>query len=258
MAKTTMSTVDRAFSFLRYFSVHAPEIGLSELARMAGHDKTTTLRSLTALERNGFVEQDSITKKYRLGLAPINLARIRERSFPIEAILKPHIQKLARDTGETAHATLVAGTVLVTAFTYEPERATRVFLDPSAPLPVHATASGLAIAAHLPNPQSELLLGTAPFESFTEQTPPNREEIAALLHTIRASGHARADQFYEADVIGTAVPFFSPSGLPVGAIAVAAVASRFDDNLSQRIITALTSAGHDITKELGGRRPESL
>ena len=49
MAKTTMSTVDRAFSFLRYFSVHAPEIGLSELARMAGHDKTTTLRSLTAL-----------------------------------------------------------------------------------------------------------------------------------------------------------------------------------------------------------------
>ena len=59
-------------------------------------------------------------------------------------------------------------------------------------------------------------------------------------------------------MIGTAVPFFSPSGLPVGAIAVAAVASRFDDNLSQRIIAALTSAGHDITKELGGRRPESL
>lgn len=49
MAKTTMSTVDRALSFLRYLSVHAPEIGLSELAQMAGHDKTTALRSLAAL-----------------------------------------------------------------------------------------------------------------------------------------------------------------------------------------------------------------
>ena len=79
--RTTMNSVDRALGLLRHFSVQTPEYGLSALARVSGNDKTTTLRCLTALERNGIVEQHPETKKYRIGFAPLHLSRIREKSF---------------------------------------------------------------------------------------------------------------------------------------------------------------------------------
>lgn len=62
MARQMMGTVDKALSLLRFFSPQIPELGLSELTRQSGFDKATTLRCLTALERNGFVEQDVNTR----------------------------------------------------------------------------------------------------------------------------------------------------------------------------------------------------
>lgn len=255
--RTTMSTVDKALALLRHFSLESKELGLSELARMAGHDKTTTLRCLTALERNGFVEQDAVSRKYRLGLAPINLARIREHSFPVQSVLSRYTDMLARDLGETTHATLLLGETLVTATISEPERALRVALDPSEILPMHATASGLAVAAHLPKDQRATLLARKDLRAYTPQTPTQGAGVAALLKDCQTTGLARADGTYEADVTGTAAAFFGASGQPVGAVAVAAVAHRLTPDLQSRIDTGLRQAARDITRDLGGVFPSS-
>lgn len=255
MPKATMSTVDKALALLRHFSVQRPEAGLSELARLAGYDKTTTLRCMTALERNGFVEQDSASKRYRLGLAPINLARIRERSFPLLAVLQPHLDRLRDTTQETAHATVLSSGKLMTALICEPDRATRVFMDPSAHLPVHATASGLAIAAHLPQAERAALIAAAGFERFTEHTPDTPQNLEPLLQQTRACGFGRAAQSYDSDVVGTAAAFFDASGLPIGAIAVAAVSSRFDTSLATLIEHEIVATARAVTLEFGGAFP---
>ncbi|WP_298862175.1 IclR family transcriptional regulator [uncultured Sulfitobacter sp.] len=258
MSKPVMSTVDKALSLLRHFSLQRPEMGLSELARLAGYDKTTTLRCMTALERNGFVEQDQQSKHYRLGLAPINLARIRERSFPLLAILQPHVDALRDSTQETAHATVLSAGRLLTALVNEPDRATRVFMDPSVDLPLHATASGMIIAAHMPQAERAAFVASSRFERFTENTPVTPEMLEPLFAKFRAQGFARAEQSYEDDVIGTAVAFFDANGRPVGAIAVAAVASRFDSPLARKIEQELTATGRKLTRELGGIAPAPL
>lgn len=257
MSKPVMSTVDKALSLLRHFSVQRPEMGLSELSRLAGYDKTTILRCMTALERNGFVEQDAQTKAYRLGLAPIHLARIRERSFPLLAVLQPHVDDLRDLTQETAHATLLSSGRLINALIAEPDRATRVFMDPSADLPVHATASGMAIAAHMSPQERASLVAIADLEQFTDTTPTSPAALEVLFKQARLQGFARANQSYEADVIGTAVAFFGPSGRPAGAIAIAAVASRFDAPLALKIETALLAAGQKLTHALGGTTPDA-
>ena len=257
MSKPVMSTVDKALSLLRHFSIQHPEMGLSELARLAGYDKTTTLRCMTALERNGFIEQDQHSKHYRLGLAPINLARIRERSFPLLAILQPHVDALRDSTQETAHATVLSSGRLLTALVNEPDRATRVFMDPSADVPLHATASGMVIAAYLPARERAAMVANAKFEQFTDSKPTTPEALETLFAKTRARGFGRAEQLYEDDVIGTAVAFFGSNGRPAGAIAVAAVASRFDSALAHKIEQELLAVGQKLTQELGGITPSS-
>ena len=104
-----MKSVDRALGVLRYFTVAEPELGLAEITRRTGLDKATVHRILTALSRNGLLEQISVSKKYRLGAEALRLARVREASIPISAIITPVLNHLAAEAGETAHATLGSG-----------------------------------------------------------------------------------------------------------------------------------------------------
>jgi DNA-binding IclR family transcriptional regulator len=255
MPDPTLTTVDKALSLLRHFTVHTPEIGLSDLSRLAGHDKTTILRCMGALIRHGFIEQDAVSRKYRLGLAPIALARLRERSFPLLAVLQPPVQRLRDATQETAHATMLSSGQLLTALVSEPERAARVILDPAADLPLHATASGLVILAHLPQADRAALIAQRGMTRYTDTTPTTPARLEEACVQIRADGFARADQSYEADVIGTATAFFGPQGRVAGAIAVAAVASRFDAALATLIETELRTAAAALTRAFGGTPP---
>ena len=255
MAKTTMSTVDKALSLLRYFSVQRPELGLSELARDAGYDKTTTLRCMTALERNGFVEQDAGSRKYRLGVAHIHYAQIREQSFPVRSVIKRYLNELAHSLRETAHCTLLAGGDPLTASISEPEGPLFVHVDPSEALPWHATASGIAIMAFMPAEVQEKILGSDSFEAYTEHTPTSREELECLLRACRAEGLARMRATFEDGVVGTAVPVFGETGVPIGSVAVAAIALRLTSELQARIDNELKLVANSITKEMGGIRP---
>ena len=246
-----MGTVDRALRLLHHFSVESPELRLSELARGSGYDKTTTLRLMTALERNGFVEQEPESRKYRLGVAPINLARIREQSFPLQTLVQPVLERLADEFGETAHASLLVGGALMNVATAEPRRAARVYVDPSIPLPIHASASGLAVLAFASPLDRELLEPSEELERYTEHTPRTEADLATMLHRVVEQGFGRADRTYDIDVIGTAVPIFGWSDRPMGAIAVAAFATRFDEALGRRIAEALMEAGRNLSRQMG-------
>ena len=77
-----MSTIGKALSLLDLLSQLNKDIGLTDLARVSALDKATARRFLVELEKHGFVEQDGETRKYRLGAAPVRLARIRQARFP--------------------------------------------------------------------------------------------------------------------------------------------------------------------------------
>ena len=147
-----------------------PELGLTEIARLSQLDKATTLRLLASLRKHGIVEQNSETKKYRLGSSLLRLARIREASFPLVSVVQPVLDRLTAETGETAHAALAAGPSMISIGNAQPARTTRVYVDPTQELPYHATGSGLAFLAFSP-PEvvSEILAAASPSSPTTRR-----------------------------------------------------------------------------------------
>lgn len=135
------STVDKALELLNQFTQARAQIGLSELARLAELDKATVHRMLTVLAKHGFVEQDEQTKLYRLGAGLLRLARSREASFPMSSVIEAELQTLMQLTGETAHASLIAGGSLATVGIVHGNKTIRVTLEVDQTLPFHATAS---------------------------------------------------------------------------------------------------------------------
>ncbi len=246
-----MKSVDRALYLLSFFTVQEPEWGLSELARRAKIDKATTLRILVALIRNGFVEQQSQTKKYRLGIAVLRLARVREASFPLLSFINPVLDRISEEMEETAHATLAADNAMITIAVAEPKRATRVWVDPSQLLPFHASASGLAFIAFAPPSVREEILENLDFERYTERTIVDKTELRKQVEEIRHRGFAFSPGSFEVETSGVAAPIFSNNGEAFGAIAIAGVASRMTKEQQFKAAKLVVDASIEISRAIG-------
>ena len=247
-----MRTVEKALRLLDFFSDKMPEIGLSELAKLSGIDKATVLRMLADMAECGLVEQKTDDKKWRLGAGVLRLARLREATQPVTRVLTPILERLAEQTGETAHASLLSGRDLANIGVVEPARANRVHIEPGLVLPLHATASGIAVTAFLRPEQRERVLARK-LAAVTGQTPTSRERLSELVDRVRTRGYSVADQTYEDEVYGLAMPIFGPDGFACGALAVATPASRVTEAHEAAIIAALAPAAREATLGLGGR-----
>lgn len=243
---------------LGLFSPAQPEIGLSELARLASLDKAAARRFLVALGNHGFIEQNVDTRAYRLGSAFIRYARIREQTRPLASVVQPVLESLAEDTGETAHAALCTGMDLITIGIAEPQRTTRVSLEPSLHLPLHATASGFAFLAFAPDPVLDSFLKLRKLAKYTKHTPISGKALREHIELVRLAGFAIGHRMFEDEVIGIAAPLFDSAGLAIGTIAVASLASRFTDKTKQMIAAKVLAAATDVTYAMGGEPHAAL
>jgi DNA-binding IclR family transcriptional regulator len=250
------TTVDKALSLLELFTAQKPEIGLSEVARLADIDKATAHRLLSALATRGFLEQDEQSRLYRLGVSVVRLARYRESVFPLESVVESELTSLAQVTGETCHASMLAGSKLATVGYVEGSKAIHVTLEQGQLLHLHATASGLACLAFMSEARQNSIL-RQPMEKFTSSTPVKPEAIKRLIAGVQKAGFAIADQTYESDVFGVAAPLFGAEGFAQGAVAVATPAHRMTKEIRMQTASLVMDAATRITRKLGFEPPAS-
>lgn len=251
-----MSSTTKALELLSHFSTANPEIGLSEMCRIAKRDKATTYRHLTALEGSGFVEQNRNTKCYRLGPALLQLGRMREATVPREAGAEAALKRLTEETGETAHISVLSGCTLFALMSQEsPRHSTRAIIDITE-FPLHATASGLVTLAF--GPAGLFDAACKSLDKFTDTTPTTPENLQTLVDLARETGVGRSDGRFESEIHSLSVPVFDPSGQAAGAVSVASVASRFTADLERTITAELVQASREITRNWGGIIPAEI
>lgn len=251
-----MSSTLKTLALLSHFSETRPEIGLSQMCRLAGRDKATTYRHLQSLETAGFLEQNPLTKHYRLGPAILQLAQVRETTVPRKAGTEAALATLSETTGETAHTSVLSGTELYSLSSCaSATHATRAIIDIQT-FPLHATATGLCALAF--GPPELLDIAMTRLERFTPNTPATEADLSRMIDQSRETGFGYSDRGYEDDIQSLSAPLFDQTGLFAGAVAVACVASRFTPALERQIMQGLVKASQDITRNWGGVVPAKL
>ncbi len=251
-----MSVVAKAIGLLGHFSSEAPEIGLSQICRLAKRDKATTYRHLCALEELGFIEQNMTTKAYRIGPAVLPLAQIREATVPRREGAMAPLRALADHTGETAHVAVLSGQVLHSLVSCESvAHSIRAVIDMKK-LPLHATASGLCALAF--GPADLMVAASAQLEVFTPHTATTPQAVEALIAATRKTGFSESASSFEDDIHSLAAPAFDHYGQLAGTVAVAGVASRMTPELADLIRAELVQASRQITRNWGGKIPDQI
>jgi IclR family acetate operon transcriptional repressor len=168
---------------------------------------------------------------------------------------RPVLRRLMSATGETANLAVPDGASVVFIGQAETANPIRAFFPPGARTSMHASGTGKAILAALPEDTREALIAEMRFDAFTGSTLTSAESLRAELERIRDRGwsHDREERFVGMSCIGAAI--YNAAGAPCAGISVSGPTARFAPDRAWTLGAEVLAAARDITELSGGHWP---
>jgi DNA-binding IclR family transcriptional regulator len=248
-AAGSVQSVDRAVSVLEILARHG-EAGVTEIADELDVHKSTAFRLLGVLENRGLVAQEKERGKYYLGAGVLRLAGAAAVRLDISQEGVPVCRELADELGETSNIAVLdddaavnimqaRGTASVTAQNWLGRRT-----------PLHATASGKVLLAHLPPTLREGLLAR-PLHRFTERTVTGAAALRGELETVAQRGYAITQEELEIGLAAVAAPVRSHDGKVIAAISVSGPVYRLSPDRLPELAKRALAAGAELSRRMG-------
>jgi DNA-binding IclR family transcriptional regulator len=208
----------RAVRLLKALGSAGPEPGVSDLARKVGLHKATAYRLLSALESEGMVERGRGGEAYRLGPELLALGSRALGAEGLRRAARPELLALARGTRETVTLEVPAGGQVLILDEVAGSHVVGSRPSIGTRWPMHATSTGKALLAHLPDEQRDALLPPR-LAAVTPRTITDRKALRRELERVRARGYAVSAEELEPGFVAVGAAVQSGLGV-VAAISV--------------------------------------
>jgi IclR family pca regulon transcriptional regulator len=218
-------SLERGLAVLSAFRPDRPTLGISELARELALTRSTTHRYVATLTALRYLEQDDLTRKYRLGPRVLDLGFSTLGSLELREVAAPHLRDLTDTTGHTSNLAIRDDTdvILIDRVRGRPGRYHHLefTLHVGSRLPSYCSATGKALLAFLPQPDLARLLDRIDLVPRGPHTLTTRKALMAELEQVRRTGLATNDEELENALRSIAAPVRGRSGEVVAAVNVA-------------------------------------
>jgi DNA-binding IclR family transcriptional regulator len=243
---TARSVTARALAVLGAFSIDAPSLTLSELARRSGLPVATVFRLAAELEEGRFLDRNP-AGRYTLGvhlwemglLTPVH-GRLRETAMP-------YLLNLQYKCRETVQMAVSDGVDAIYIEKLTSEVSVPVQSRIGARIPLHATGVGKALLAFSP-PQFVDVVLNMQLTRYTTETITNRRALMKELARVREQGYSTSHQEYLAGSVSIAAPVVV-DGVAKAAIGIVNYGGR--DDLAE-YLDALIEAADGLAGRLSG------
>ena len=251
-------SLERGLAILSAFDSDRPLLGVSEIGREIGLNRSTAHRYVATLARLGYLQQDLGTKKYRLGPRVLDLGFSAINSMELRAVAAPHLQQLSDETGHTVNMAILDGVDIVYVERCRSSRAGQREIDLNlhvgSRLPAYCTSLGKAILAHLEPGDQEALLVRMDLARRGPNTLTARGALVAELKRVRKLGLAINNEELAYGLRSIAAPLLDHDGLARAAINLAVHSSMVSiEDLTARLSESVRRTAAEISAHLGHR-----
>ncbi|MNT34093.1 Transcriptional regulator KdgR [compost metagenome] len=122
--------------------------------------------------------------------------------------------------------------------------------------PLHSTAIGKVLLAHMTPSKARALLDLQPLKIFTPQTLDTAEAVMQILPRVWKLGLAEDNEEAEPGLRCIAVPVFDRFGKVIAALSISFPTMRCDADTPERYTALLQAASQSISARLGWRPAE--
>ncbi|MFN2471004.1 MAG: IclR family transcriptional regulator [Gaiellaceae bacterium] len=224
-------------------------MGVSQIAKVVGREKSQVSRSLKVLAQYGLVDRDAESLEYRLGWRLFTMAG-RAGDAQLLAAAMPVLKRLVRGLDETVHLSLLQGAEVMTILSESPNRAVQASGWIGRTVPAYCTSSGRALL--FDHELSDLLelLGGVRFDCPGPNTPSGVEQLAQRVAAARRRGFAVVDEEFELGLVAAGAPVRNFRGSVVAALNVSGPKFRLADRLEAAGL-AVKTAADQVSVHLG-------
>jgi IclR family pca regulon transcriptional regulator len=251
-------SLERGLAILSSFRSGRPLLGVSELSREVGLSRSTTHRYVATLASLGYLHQDALTRKYRLGPRVLDLGFSAINSMELREVAAPHLRQLSDDTGHTVNMAILDGLDIVYVERCRSARAGQREIDLNlhvgSRLPAYCTSLGKILLAYLPDDAQADALARIEFAPRGPNTLVSARALAAELRRVREDGFAINNEELAYGLRSIAAPLLDHDGVAVAAINLAVHRTMVSmADLVAHLSSTLRSAAAAISAQLGYR-----
>jgi DNA-binding IclR family transcriptional regulator len=247
-----VQSVERALSILTCFSDSEPQLRVSDLSRRLGLAQSTVSRLITTMESLGFVARDPITGFVGPGLQLVTLAGVALNQMDVQRQAQAELSAVATDLGLAANLAILRNDQIFYLSTAEGPKASKLHTMIGKRNPVHCTAIGKAIVAHLPDEEREALLQRIAYPAFTPHTAVSPEQLRPMIDRVRETGYAMEREELAFGRACLAAPIRDASGEVVAAASISGPLSALAlDEREPELVSRVIEMTDRISHKLG-------
>ncbi|ELY50431.1 IclR family transcriptional regulator [Natronolimnohabitans innermongolicus] len=232
MTERSNQSVRRAFKLVDELAENGPR-GVSELADQLDMPVSTVHDYLQALIATGYVTKDE--SAYKTTTRFLEVGHRQCHRLEVFKAVRDELETVAEETGEHATLLIEEDDQAVIVAVQEGPDAINLFAYPGARMPLHATAPGKAMLAHMPTERVTDIIDRHGLVEVTPQTVTDPDVLFDQLEDVRSQGYAIDVGERIAGMVCIAAPILDKNDRIRGAICVCGPRSRLDEDRRSEI-----------------------
>lgn len=208
-----------SLSVLEYIAFSNSAVSVKEIAVFTGLAKSAAHKHLATLVRHGFVVQDPLTSRYRLGPKAWLLGRTAPDLDDIAAVAEPIMVEARNALGLAVVLSIPTPESAFVLTTLSSNRPIEIGVRTGSQLPLHASAQGKIILA-FGDQRKRRAVDDLPMPAVTHRTITDRNVLRAEIERITKAGYSVASEEVLLGVSALAGPVFNYDRLLIASVAL--------------------------------------
>jgi IclR family acetate operon transcriptional repressor len=232
---------------LEAFLTGESEFGVLELSRQLELDKSVIHRILVTLVRRRFLEQDPVTRRYRVGLRVWELGQRYLTGPDLEELATRELTKVVgRFPYATAYLTVLDGGDVVVVTTLRGPGPVNLYIDPGTRMAAELTATGRSLLAYLPPREVTRLVEKRRAVGLGGRQP--RTNLSNDLAVVRSQGYSVGHGEYALGVGTVAATVRGFDSQPLAALTIDFLITPETESLWDTLPVELTASVKEIER----------
>lgn len=213
-----VSSLEKGLRILEVFSEDRLELGLSEIARETGLEKSAAQRFVNTLHQLGYLDKNSETRRYRPSLKYLDMAYAYLWSDNLVQLAMPRLIELSRQLQQTINMARPIDQHIMYVVRIPGYRTSYGASVIGRRVPALTASSGRVILSRRDEETIRRCVNEWPLKQYTPWTTMDRDEIFKSIMIAREKGYCMSQRQVLPDEINIAAPICTIDGTPVAAI----------------------------------------
>jgi IclR family acetate operon transcriptional repressor len=247
----TIQSVDRALTILEEVAGHADSMSISMIADRVGLNTSTCHHLVSTLVQRGYLSHLSRSRGYALGPKIREINDLSESGREPSVVLREDIKELGQRLGHGVQLAVLSDTSLMTKISFA--SATNVVEEPDEiekMTALHATATGKAILAWIPDTELVRIISANGLEAYTPSTITSLSGLVEELRLVRRNKYSVDDEEFRPGVVCIGSAIRKKGGEVVAAISATMPAAQATDEYRRKIIREMVFSANQFSKKL--------